>query len=63
MIDVYPTRMEATDEDGDVLFILSRVDSYCCTMHIKEPLLMNNKSLEEVLTAVRSGVKMLGLED
>jgi hypothetical protein len=63
MIDVYPTRIEAADEDGEVLFVLSTEDAQCCTMHIKSPILLSNANLEQVLTAVRSGVKMLGLED
>jgi hypothetical protein len=38
-------------------------DAQCCTLHIKNPVLLYNRNLEQVLTAVRSGVKMLGLED
>jgi hypothetical protein len=63
MIDVYPTRIEAVDEDGNVLFVLSTEDSHCCTMHVRAPILLSKQNLEQVLTAVRSGVKMLGLED
>jgi hypothetical protein len=63
MINVYPTRIEATDEDGEVMFVLSTEDAQCCTMHVRAPVLLNNANLEQVLTAVRSGVKMLGLED
>jgi len=63
MIDVYPTRIEAVDEDHNVLFILQLEDGGCCTMHIKSPLLLDQSNLEKVLTAVRRGVQMLGLED
>lgn len=63
MINVYPTRIEATDEDDNILFVLNREDSHCCTMHIQQPILLASTNLEKVLTAVRSGVKMLGLED
>lgn len=63
MIDVYPTRIEACDEDKNVLFILEMEDAHCCTIQIKNPLMLSNGNLEKVLTAVRSGVKMLGLED
>jgi len=63
MIDVYPTHIEAVDEDNNVLFMLHMEDEHCCTLHIKEPLLLNNHNLEQVLTAVRRGVNMLGLED
>lgn len=63
MIDVYPTRIEACDEDKNVLFILEMEDQYCCTLQIKNPMHLNNRNLEQVLTAVRRGVHMLGLED
>lgn len=63
MINVYPTRIEATDEDGEVLFVLSTEDASCCTMHVKAPILLSKQNVEQVLTAVRSGVQMLGLED
>lgn len=63
MIDVYPTRIEAVDEDGNVLFVLSTEDAQCCTMHVRSPILLSNANLEQVLTAVRRGVQMLGLED
>jgi hypothetical protein len=63
MINVYPTRIEAVDEDKQVLFSLNMEDAHCCTMHIKSPILLSNGNLEQVLTAVRRGVQMLGLED
>jgi hypothetical protein len=63
MIDVYPTRIEAVDEDQNVLFALQMEDSQCCTIEVKNPLLLSNHNLEQVLTAVRRGVQMLGLED
>lgn len=59
MIKVYPTRIEAADEDGNVLFILDMEDANCCTIQIKNPLLLSNENLEKVLTAVRRGVSML----
>jgi hypothetical protein len=63
MIDVYPTRIEAVDEDKNVLFSLNMEDAHCCTMHIRSPIALSNANLEQVLTAVRSGVQMLRLED
>ena len=59
MIKVYPTRIEAADEYGNVLFILDMEDANCCTIQIKNPLLLSNENLEKVLTAVRRGVNML----
>jgi hypothetical protein len=38
-------------------------DSCCCTIEVKNPLVLNGSNLEQVLTAVRRGVHMLGLED
>ena len=63
MIDVYPTRIEAVDEDKNVLFSLNMEDENCCTMHVRSPIALSNANLEQVLTAVRRGVHMLGLED
>ena len=63
MIDVYPTRIEAVDEDQNVLFVLSTEDAQCCTMHIKSPILLSKQNLEQTLTAIRRGVQMLELED
>jgi len=63
MINVYPTRIEAVDEDNNVLFVLNLEDGGCCTMHLKSPLLLDQSNLEKVLTAVRRGVNMLGLDD
>ena len=63
MIDVYPTRIEAADEDGNILFALQMEDSSCCIIEINNPLVLSNGNLENVLTAVRRGVNMLGLED
>jgi hypothetical protein len=63
MINVYPTRIEAADEDGNILFALQLEDGSCCTIEIKNPLVLGHHNLEQVLTAVRSGVHMLGLED
>lgn len=62
MIDVYPTRIEATDEDHNLLFALQMEDEYCCTIEVKNPLVLSKANLEQVLTAVRRGVHMLGLE-
>ena len=63
MIDVYVTKVEAVDEDKNVLFTLETQDAHCCIMEIKRPMLLSNDSLEETLTAVRRGVHLLKLED
>ena len=63
MINVYPTHIEACDEDHNVLFVLEVEDQHCCTLQIKNQLVLSKDNLEQVLTAIRSGVRMLGLED
>ncbi len=63
MINVYPTRIEATDEDHNVLFVLETQDANCCTIEIKNPMILSNGNLEGVLNAVRRGVRMLKMED
>lgn len=62
MIDVYATEVQAVDEDNNLLFTLKMVDEYCCTMTIKDSLLLSNGNLEDVLDSVRQAVKMLRLE-
>jgi len=62
LIDVYATRIEAVDDDHNVLFTLQMEDSHCCTMEVKNPLVLSNGNLEQVLTAVRRGVQILKLE-
>lgn len=61
MINLYPTTVEAVDEDNNVLFTLTMEDKFCCTMTVKH-LLLSNGNLEEVLDAVRQAVKMLELD-
>lgn len=62
MIKVYPIKIEAVDEEGEVLFTIKTEDASCCIVEIKQPLILSNGNLEEVLDAVRRGVKMLELE-
>jgi hypothetical protein len=38
-------------------------DEICCTLHIKNPILLYKRNLEQVLDAVRRGVQILGIED
>lgn len=62
MINVYPVRVEATDEDHNVLFCLQTQDEHCCTIEVRNPLILGHDNLEQVLTAVRRGVAMLELK-
>jgi predicted type IV restriction endonuclease len=63
MIKVTTTRVEATDNEGNVLFSLSTDDKVACTMEIKNQGALSDDNYEQVMTAVRRGVEMLGLED
>jgi hypothetical protein len=63
MIKVTSNQVDATDSEGNVLFSLSTEDSVACTVEIKSPQVLSDENFEEVMTAVRKGVEMLGLED
>ena len=62
MISVYSTKVEAVDEDHNVLFTLEMIDKAVCTIEIKKPMVISNGNLEEMLEAVRQAVKLLKLE-
>ena len=62
MISVYSTKVEAVDEDHNVLFTLEMLDEAACTIEVKKPMVLSNGNLEEVLDAVRQAVKLLELE-
>jgi hypothetical protein len=62
MIDVYATEVQAVDSCNKLLFTLKMVDNNCCTMSITSDLILCNSELEELLDAVRRGVKMLNLD-
>jgi hypothetical protein len=63
MISIYPTQIEAVDEDHNILFTLTMFDFHACEMKIEKSLVMDNSSVEDVLDAVRKGVKMLNLRN
>jgi hypothetical protein len=63
MIKVTTTRVEATDSDGNLLFSLSTDDAVACSVEIKNPQALSDENYEQVMSAVRKGVEMLGLED
>jgi hypothetical protein len=63
VIDVYPTRTEARDEDGVVLFTLQLEQDGGYTMSIKNPAFLTEPNLEKVLTAVIRAENILGIKD
>ena len=63
MIKVTTTRVEATDGEGNLLFALSTDDAIACSVEIRNPRARSDENYEQVMSAVRKGVEMLGLED
>jgi hypothetical protein len=62
MISIYATKVEAVDEDHNILFTLELLDEAACTIEMKKPMVLSNGNLEEVLEAVRKAVRLLRLE-
>jgi len=63
MIKVTTNRVDATDSEGNVLFSLSTDDAVTCSVEIRNPRALSDENYEQVMSAVRKGVEMLGLED
>ena len=59
-ITLYPTRIEAVDETGVVVFHLETFDEHTCRLEMSGLIGPNN--LTEVLEAISKGVTMLELE-
>ena len=60
MITVYPTRVEAVDEDGSVAFTMETFDSHAATVVIKTVIGPDN--IDELTAALRRAVVMLELK-
>lgn len=61
MIKLFPTRIEANDEDNNVLFILKTFDEHSCEIKFKS--LLTNSNISEILDAIKKGVALLELEN
>ena len=59
-ITLYPTRIEAVDKAGDLVFHLETFDEYTCKLDMNGVIGPNN--LDDVLDAIKRGVAMLELE-
>ena len=59
-ITIYPTRIEAVDETGDLVFHLETFDEHTCRLEMRGLISPNN--LDDVLEAIKRGVAMLELE-
>jgi hypothetical protein len=62
MISVYATKVEAADEDNNILFTLEMIDKAACTIEVKKPMVLSNGNLEEMLQSVRHAMILLNLE-
>lgn len=60
MIKVYPVKIEATDEIGELAFTLESFDEYTAKLDIK--ILIGDDNIEELFDAIRKGVQLLELE-
>lgn len=62
MIKIYPVKVEAVDDDtSDLLFKMETLDSECAIVEMKTAITKQN--MEKILTAIRSAVHMLELDD
>lgn len=60
-IEVYPIEVEAVDETGSGVFRLKTFDEYSATLTVDT--LVNQSNLDELFSAIRSGVEKLELKD
>ena len=62
MIKIYPTKIEAIDDEtSELMFTMETFDSQCAVVEMKATI--NSQNMEKILTAVRSAVQMLDLDD
>ena len=62
MIKIYPTKIEAIDDEtSELLFTMETFDSECAIVEMTAAITKQN--MEKILTAVRSAVQMLELDD
>ena len=60
MIDVYPVKIEATDENGFVQFTMETQDEHCATVEFRTTIGPGN--VDELVAAMRRAVVMLELK-
>ena len=62
MIKIFPVKVEAIDDEtSELLFKMETFDSECAVVEMKATITKRN--MEKILTAVRSAVQMLDLDD
>ena len=60
MIKVYPVKIEAVDEAGDVAFTMETFDQHAASVDIRTTIGPGN--IDELVAAMRRAVQMLELE-
>ena len=60
MIKIYPVKIEAIDEAGDLAFTMETFDKSAASVDIKTVIGPDN--IDELVAAMRSAVQMLELE-
>lgn len=61
MINVYPIKIEAYDEDEkSLVFTIEAIDAYCAEVQMRQPLTQEN--IDNVVAAMRRAVAMLELK-
>ena len=60
MINVYPIKVEAVDEDGEVQFSMETFDSHAAIVTIRTTIGLGN--IDELTAALRRAVVMLELK-
>ena len=61
MIKVYPVKIEAVDEDGDVAFTMETLDAHAATVEVKT--IVRPENIDELTSAMRRAVVMLEMEN
>lgn len=60
MIKLYPTKIEAYDENKDLMFVMEAIDNDAAKIDFKGAIKPNN--IDELVEAMRRAVQMLELE-
>lgn len=58
---VYPVKIEAVDDAGELLFTVEAFDQHTATIELKQSL-YSERSLEDLFSGLRNAFSMLDLE-
>lgn len=62
MIKVYPTEVEAVDDDGRKVFTLSMFDEASATLTMDTIIGINDNTATELYEAIRDAIELLRIE-